>query len=235
MDYQELANIIKKEFPKKAIDIAEALELLKLVMDDTREAIGDKVNKSFSNNEYDDAKQYIDIAEEIKNKEKKIEAISIMFEIDDIPNEEEIDGEDKKLIPDYDEYLVDNKIEYTLYENFTHKRPYGFKIKDETMIKVKTWQDVLVETGEYLIKLDEQKFMGFEDKKSMNGKKRKYFSTITGEIKYSRKIANKIYISTNQSANSIRNLIMKMLKEYNISVSDFKIYLKADYTNLNEK
>ena len=28
---------------------------------------------------------------------------------------------------------------------------------------------------------------------------------------------------------------MKILKEYSISISDFKIYLKADYTNLNEK
>lgn len=47
MDYQELLNNIKNEFPDKAIDIIEGLELLRMLIDDTVETIGEKVNESF--------------------------------------------------------------------------------------------------------------------------------------------------------------------------------------------
>lgn len=42
-----------------------------------------------------------------------------------------------------------------------------------------------------------------------------------------------IYITTNLSANSIRNLIIKCLKKYNMKISDFKIYFRADYSDLH--
>lgn len=37
----------------------------------------------------------------------------------------------------------------------------------------------------------------------------------------------------NHSANSIRNIIINILRKYKISVSAFKIYLKADYSELH--
>ena len=50
----------------------------------------------------------------------------------------------------------------------------------------------------------------------------------------SRKIQNlDLYVSTNQSANSIRNIIIHILRENKISVSAFKIYLRADYSELH--
>jgi hypothetical protein len=50
-----------------------------------------------------------------------------------------------------------------------------------------------------------------------------------------RKVADKIYVEINQSGNAIRNLIMKLLKEYNFSIGEFKVYFRADYTSLNDK
>jgi|GEM_PF-5802525 len=47
MDYQELLNSVKNKFPEKAIEIIECLELLRMLIDDTVETIGEKVNKSF--------------------------------------------------------------------------------------------------------------------------------------------------------------------------------------------
>ena len=46
------------------------------------------------------------------------------------------------------------------------------------------------------------------------------------------KLAN-IYVETNLSANGIRNLLIKILNKYNIKLSDYKIYLKADYSELH--
>lgn len=37
------------------------------------------------------------------------------------------------------------------------------------------------------------------------------------------------------SANAIRNLTLKLLKEFNIPTNSFKVYLKADYTSLNKQ
>lgn len=49
-----------------------------------------------------------------------------------------------------------------------------------------------------------------------------------------KKIENaNIFVESNQSANSIRNLIMKALKKYNINNNKFKIFLKADYSELH--
>lgn len=42
-----------------------------------------------------------------------------------------------------------------------------------------------------------------------------------------------IYVATNISTNGIRNLLIKMLNKYNIKISDYKIYLKADYSELH--
>lgn len=48
-------------------------------------------------------------------------------------------------------------------------------------------------------------------------------------------IGGGIYIETNMSANSIRNLILKLLKEFSIPTNSFNVYLKADYTSLNKQ
>ena len=69
----------------------------------------------------------------------------------------------------------------------------------------------------------------------MNGKKAIYFSRVklpTMRSAREIKIAN-IYVETHLSANGIRNLLIKMLNKYNIKLSDYKIYLKADYSKLH--
>ena len=69
----------------------------------------------------------------------------------------------------------------------------------------------------------------------MNGKKVIYFSRVklpTMRAVVEIKSAN-IYVTTNLSANGIRNLLIKMLNKYNIRLSDYKIYLKADYSELH--
>ena len=49
-----------------------------------------------------------------------------------------------------------------------------------------------------------------------------------------RKVADKIYVEINQSGMHKKS-IMKLLKEYNFSIGEFKVYFRADYTSLNDK
>ncbi|WP_235357043.1 hypothetical protein [Bacillus alveayuensis] len=43
-----------------------------------------------------------------------------------------------------------------------------------------------------------------------------------------------IYVETFMNSNGFRNLIIKLLKEYSLKMSDYKIYLRADYSELNK-
>lgn len=235
MENEELIKQIKEEFPSNAIDILESLELLNVVINDTVEAVGLKINKSFSNKKYDKIPSYLELAKNIGLYQKKIEDTISKIDIDEfIVNEETDEETESKNIPNYSEYIVDSNLEHSLYENFTHKRPYGFKINNENIIKVKTWQEMLIKTCEYLLIIDENKFVSFENKKIMNGKKNKYFSINPDNMRKPKKVANKIYVEINLSSNGIRNLIMKLLKEYNINISQYRVYFRADYTSINE-
>lgn len=235
MGYKELLSNIKNEFPEKAIDIIEGLELLRMVIDDTVETIGERVNESFSDKQYDKLPYYSKLAEEMESYEKKLKEVIDILDIEDLELEDkEEDKDDEKEVPDYSKYTIDKNIEYSLYENFTHKRPYGFKLIDDRLIRVKTWQEMLIKVCENLIEVDEEKIIGFEELEHMNGKKKKYFSSKPKGMRNPKRVANKIYVETNQSANSIRNLLIKILKEYGLKTGDLKIYLRADYTEINK-
>lgn len=128
--------------------------------------------------------------------------------------------------------LMVNEVEsHSLYESFLHKKPCAFKI-EEKIIKADTWQKMLVKTCEYLFKKDEKLFMSLEFKEHMNGTSKKYFSTKPEEMtKRAKLIGGKMYIELNQGANLIRNLIKKLLKEYGLSVVDYRVYF-SDVSHL---
>lgn len=236
MDLDMFFQELKESLPDKAIDISESLELLKETINDTMEAIAAKVNESIIARDLEKMKQYLDLVEQGHDYEVKIEEIIKMLDVEELAVKEEInENTGNKILPNYEEYVVDNKVEHTLYENFTHIRPFGFRIDGEELIEVKTWQEVFLKTCELLFYKDEKKFLQFENKPNMNGKKNKYFSVSVKGMRKPEMISSKIYVETNMSSNSIRNIIVKMLREYNIKVNDFKLYFRADYTNINRE
>ena len=93
---------------------------------------------------------------------------------------------------------------------------------------------MLVKTCEILLALDEKKFLNFENVSEMNGKKNMYFTTNPSNMMKPKNVSGKIYIETNQSSNAIRNLLVKLLKKYQFKISEYKVYFRADYTNLNK-
>ncbi len=231
---KQTLETIKNEFPDKAIDISESLQLLKEIINNAMEDINGKINMAFGNRDFNNVKKYSDLAERTHIYEQKIEEVIDFIDIENNSIENETDEKtEKKTIPNYADYMVDHNIEHTLYENFTHKRPFAFKINDNQLIEVNTWQDLFIKTCEFLLTVDEDKFLSLEDNERMNGKKNKYFSTSPAEMRNPKTILNKIYVETNQSANGFRNIIVKLLKEYNFKISEYIIFLRADYTKLN--
>ncbi|MDL0420688.1 hypothetical protein [Heyndrickxia ginsengihumi] len=235
MNIKDVIRAIKNGFPDKAIDLSESLELLGETINDTMEKINSEVNHAYTNRNFNSVKYFVELGEEINHYEQKIEQLKELLAVessDDFDVEGQETAETLPLL-DYSAYLVDTNVEHTLYEDFTHKRPFGFRINNDHIIEVKTWQEMLIKTCEVLIAIDEDKFMSFENKSTMNGKKRKYFAKQTNDMRKPKLISGKIYIETNISGNGVRNLLHKMLKEYGYRSNEYKVFLRADYTDLH--
>lgn len=236
MDIKDLITAVKEGFPDKAIDISESLELLKETINDTMDKINGQVSHAYTKRDFDGVRHFAQLGEKINHYEQKIEHLIELLEVEGTNenfNEEEPGKVEITTLPNYSAYLVDTKVEHTLYENFTHKRPFGFRINNEQILEVKTWQEMFIRTCELLIAVDEDKFMSLENKPAMNGKKRKYFSKQKNDMREPKLISNKIFVETNINANGVRNLLLKLLKEYGYRSSEYKVYLKADYTEIH--
>lgn len=235
MQLEEILNVIKEEFPDKSIDISESLGLLMDTIDDVMNRINEKIGRAYSNRDFLTIEKYTGLGKTINFYETKIDKMINLTTIEENQIfEEDTEGSNVKILPNYEEFIVDNNVEHSLYENFTHIRPFAFRINKSELVEAKTWQEVLIKTCDMLISVDEEKFLSFENKKHMNGKKNKYFSVKSECIRKPELVGDKLYIETNMSGNAIRNLIIKILKEFDIKIGDYKVYFRADYTNVNK-
>lgn len=232
-------EFLGKEVPMAISDIREAMDLLAASIDSAIEQVGEKVSKSFTNKDFNKVSELSLNSAKLDSISKKIQ--ELISGLDNIIDDRDIEKDfneirevDERFIPSYSDYLVDMEVEHNLYEDLTHKRPCAIKIEGNR-IEIKDWKSALVQTINYLAIKDPTIIRSFVDNPKMNGKKVIYFSRVKlPTMRAAREIKNaNIFIETNLSANGIRNLLIKMLNKYNIKLSDYKIYLRADYSDLH--
>lgn len=236
---EDLTNILKLEFPDKAIDLSESLQLLKEVINSTIDDISSKVGDAFIARDFESIDKYTKLAEKGSKYEDIIEKFIDLLELENEDNLLKSEDEssyihEQQSMPNYEEFQVDNSIEHALFEDFMYKRPFGFKFVRNNIYEASSWNEVLIKTCEIFYDIDKEKFNDLEYLPHMNGKKRKHFAQDPKELRKPEKIKDGIFVETNHSANTIRNIIVKLLKEYKFKISDYKIYLRADYTELNK-
>lgn len=237
----ELIQFIKTNFPQNTTEIRESLELLEYSIESLLDSVLDKSNQigKGMNRDLDEAIRYMERAKEIKDMSKLIVDfigkldIEDYFGLNEIENVEE--SENIKTLPNYAKYTVDSDIAHNIYEDYTHKRPFAFELKG-TKVLVKDWKEILLEVYEMLISFDKNIFKTFPDNEKMNGRKSPYFAYDESKIiRDARKLKGlEIYVESNFNANGVRNIIADALREYKIPLSEFKIYLRADYSALHE-
>lgn len=232
MDMDEIIEVVKEKFPKSAIDIFESLELLKETISDTMDEMNEKMNKYYQERDFTSRNEIDEIMMATHKYEEVIENIMLKLE-----HEEIIESEDEAVKNEgninYEDYNVDHNIKYNLYEDLKHKRPYGFRMGDDEIIRISTWQDMFVKTCEILMEYDEKRFMDFEFIDKMNGKKKKYYSTSKNGMTIPLLINGKLYVEGNGSSNAHRNRVLKMLNEFDYNVDKYKIFLRADYSEIH--
>ena len=235
MQFNEIIRMFKELFPEKAIDISECLGLLLDTIDSAIIEIDNASGECYSKRDFNRIKIYTDLAEHISVLEKQILETKDLLEPEDVQEiDDEADEIEERKTTNYGDYVVDNNVEHTLYESFTHKKPCSFEIQG-AKIEARTWQEVFIETCKILMDRNKDLFIQFAEDPKMNGKKVKYFSlNPDGMRKPERLRGLDVYVETNMSANGRRNLMVKMLQKFSIRVNEYKVYFRADYTGLHE-
>lgn len=239
----ELFEFLNTKFPMHSNDLKESLQLLENVLQTTIDSIEDKSNEIVkTQRNFLEANKYRQKENSLHIITMKLQEIIDKLEIEaeeeyseELINETNNQSYEDKATPNYSKYLVDTNIQHTLYEDFTHKRPVAFQLREEKYF-IKDWKEMLLQICNILSEVDKNLMMSFPNNPQLNGKKVTYFAFKEEDIiRAPRKLKDlNLYVATNHSANSIRNIIINILRAYKIPLTDFKVYLRADYTELHD-
>ena len=200
--------------------------------------------------DYDKMQKYIDMSKTIASVQSSIKDIFEEIGVDK-PKEKKVvlrKSADKEILEDdmefleddqrrinYEEYRVDETVAHDLMTDFRYTKPAAFSL-DEIRYPARMWKQMLVKICEILYQKNNKIFEEFLEDKFMQGKTRKYFSRNEASLRNPEKIkGSSIYVETNLSANSTRDMVMKMLDKYRIPYAAFKVYLSKDLNPLHKE
>ena len=124
---------------------------------------------------------------------------------------------------------LDRETPHGLDEDFTFKRPFGFVFEGKATVGVTTWQRLYQLICEGLVTKDEQRMRSlFDHPDFVSSRGNRTVEFDQQKLRKSLKIADGLFIESNLSANSIRDVISRLLKHYDIPIESIKIYLRQD-------
>lgn len=233
IDFLELYKFLDEYYKPQSEDVFYSLELLLESIRNSKNAISESIRDN--SRDFTKLSSLLNYAKKIEKIENILNDYLDSFVISYSNDEEIIDEEDddeKRNIPNYKEFEVDQEIPHLLTESFTHKKICSFFLNN-IRYNTSDWKSALVKLCEILLNIDSDKFINIVNSNQFIGKKRNYFS-FDGKGQYYRKLGNSaIYVWTCHSANAICAIMRKLLREYNIPINSMYIYLRADYTPLH--
>lgn len=240
--FLKIIDTVKTNYSSDAKDLSEALDLVSLALDGLYDNSTNKINDLMAKRKMSEAKDLMDFPEIVLNIQGQIDEYSSLLseedEQDEIINEATTDEEtEKRDLPNYEEYQVDAAIPHSIDEDFTHTKACGFSINGN-YYDANNMRDVLIQTCGIFADTDLNKMESFLKDPTMKGRKVSYFGTkqVVEDftVKNEAIPGTDIFVWVNLSCNHIRNIIRKMLKKYGYKRDDFKIYLRADYSDLHK-
>lgn len=127
--------------------------------------------------------------------------------------------------------LIEEMQPHYINENFNAKKPAAFRLKNQ-LFRTENWRGLLLKTCHLLINIDKDKFKDFIKHHDFKNSSQYYFSRTDSQVNSAAALNlddQIIYIYMNFNTNNITNLILELLKKYEISFDDFEIYLEEDY------
>lgn len=227
MGYDDLFVFLKDNFPKIAIELKDCIDLFNEALNEAFREIQNGIQDAHKTGDLQKITDFNERSYQVSSLSKKIRTY---YEIMSTNDKSSNSNNSKKKISriNYDDFRVDPNVPHYLYENFTWTRPIKIQFRD-TSVPVLSWKDVLVAACHLLYEENPTIFNTFIDDKQMRGRSRRYFrNSSTGMRKPAQIDGSDLYVETNMSANSIRDLITRMLQQYKINSKEMLIYLEKD-------
>lgn len=236
---QKLTEFLLKETPGHADELFTALNATIEAIGNTRALVDGNTLKLLQSGRHDEISPYVEASKELVELSSALNKLLDGVETDYTPDDTEENVEELQTIEvsgnKYESCHVDELEAHGLFESFTHKRPVAFALEGQKF-SARDWKQILRIVCEVLNQRNPQLFKSFVNDENMQGNTRTYFSFSDKNMYNPRKISGSdVFVETNHSANTICSVIGNILERYNIPVASIKIYLRADYTSLNDK
>ncbi|SDC56227.1 hypothetical protein [Geotoga petraea] len=119
--------------------------------------------------------------------------------------------------------LENNREKLTLKDNFTNKHPMKFTFFGKTL-EVNYWKECLIDIYKIFHDMDIRKFETYAKKTQSSGRKRVISKKDNG-YKYPKSFYGYI-IETNLDSNKIKDAIIEIFQEYEISLNEIEFYVR---------
>jgi hypothetical protein len=124
---------------------------------------------------------------------------------------------------------LNREVPHAIDENFTFKRPHGFILQGQAMTGVTTWRRLYELFCQQLLRHDAARFKALpENRRFISPRGTRSFATTAEPLRMPMEIGQGLYAEANLSANSIRDLIADLLKEFDVPKDELRIYLRQD-------
>ena len=250
MNIESIVEFIQNETPENEELLISAYKSVKCLLNIEQECIDHRISELVLERDYDRVNDYVKMSKTVSeissyinewatkcgvNKNEIIgESVTDENEItNELPEDDmEINLTGEKRI-NYESFRVDENVAYNLMTDFRYMKPAAFSL-DGVRYPARLWKLVLLKTCELLWEKNSNIFTEFVEDKFMQGKTRTYFS-VDKSIMAKPELINgtEIFVETNLSANSIRDVIVKMLDKYRIPHAAYQIYLSKDLNPLH--
>ena len=251
--YQHIFDELFDVSLKCSNEIFYALTLLDTALSNSTAAFKEAVKEKLDNNNFSEAQELIEcctktekLSDEINSilnyvsekvvKSKIIETDNNSIVEKDKENTEKpfsIDFEETSIPVDYSKYETNRYECHTLDEDFMHKKICAFELNG-VYRDVHNWKNALVRLCEMLAREDLNKLKSFVNNPDFKGRKNTYFLNEYVPERNQRIGNTDIYVWTNLSANDTVKLIKNILNHYDVPISAFIVYLRADYSELHK-
>ena len=118
---------------------------------------------------------------------------------------------------------------HSLDEQFTFKRPHGFILDGQGTTGITTWRRLYELLCQQLLRRDPDRFRALPDNADYRSTRgNRSFSRDAGELRFASLIGDGIHAEVNLSANSVRDMIRRLLGTFEIPADRLKLFLRQD-------
>ena len=134
------------------------------------------------------------------------------------------DAENERIIRD-----LNREEPHRLDENFTYTRPHGFVLDGRATTGITTWQRLYELVCHQLLAADEARFRSLEEHPDfISPRGHRIVTRDRISLRKAMELPGDLFIESNLSANSICDVIRRMLGEFSIPEDRMQIYLRQD-------